>query len=113
MIIFPFGFYILEGNRPTYIGNDLEAQKTVRAWIEANPERVRLRFDVVGPTQVLTKFLGWNDGVRSSSMALKPLLFETTLVVDLERATRQFHSDYDAALACHAELVQLAKNRLH
>ncbi len=27
MIIFPFGFYILEGNRPTYIGNDLERRK--------------------------------------------------------------------------------------
>ncbi|MET4041024.1 hypothetical protein ABIC03_002715 [Bradyrhizobium sp. RT6a] len=57
MIIFPFGFYILEGKRPVYVGNDLEVQKTVRSWMGANPEKVRLSFDQIGSAHILTKLL--------------------------------------------------------
>ncbi|MBR0865941.1 hypothetical protein ACVIWV_002441 [Bradyrhizobium diazoefficiens] len=42
MIIFPFGFYTLEGKRPIYVGNDIEAQKTARAWIEAPRGSVKI-----------------------------------------------------------------------
>jgi hypothetical protein len=35
VIVFPFGFYSLDGRTPVYVGNDLDAQNTVRAWMEA------------------------------------------------------------------------------
>jgi len=113
MIIFPFGFYILDGQFPIYVGNDLEAQNIVRAWMEANPEKVRLRFDRLGCTQILTKFLGWNTGSRASRMDQEPLLFETIMDRDGEIPVRRLYSDYEAALAGHAELVDIAKSRLH
>jgi hypothetical protein len=112
MIIFPFGFYILDGKSPVYVGNDLEAQNIVRAWMEANPGKVRLGFDAMGPIRVLTRFLGWDESLRSGSMDPEPLLFETTLDGDPEIGTRRLYRDYRAALAGHAELVEIAKRRL-
>ena len=64
MIIFPFGFYILEGKRLVHVGNDLEAQKTVRTWMDDNPEKVILRCDRVAQEQITTRFLGYNAEYR-------------------------------------------------
>lgn len=61
MIIFPLGFFILEGKRPVYLGNDLEAQKAVRTWINANPDKLHLSLDVIGPVQFLTRSIGCNE----------------------------------------------------
>lgn len=113
MIIFPFGFYVLDGKTPVYVGNDLEARNTVHAWMEANPEQIRLGFDQVGPMQVLTVFQGSDHGASRSRMDQAPLLFETTISGgpdDLE--ARRRYNDYDAALDGHAALVGLAKSRL-
>ncbi len=113
MIIFPFGFYVLDGKTPVYVGNDLEAQNTALAWMEANPEQIRLGFDQVGPMLVLTVFQSSDHGASRSSMDQAPLLFETTISGgpdDLE--PRRRYSDYDAALEGHAELVGYAKSRL-
>ena len=113
MIIFPFGFYILDGKTPVHVGNDLDAQNAVRAWAKANPEQVRLGFDEVGAMRVLTIFLGWDRSHSPSRMDPSPLLFETTVVNDREELhTRRRYSDYDAALAGHAELVDLARGGL-
>src|SRR3954462_3821974 len=113
MIIFPFGFYILEGKRPIYVGNDLQAQEAVLTWMDANQDKVRLRFDIVGPAQIVTKFLGWNAAFPSVSMDQAPLLFEATLEVDGQVAVRHLYNDYDAALMGHADLTERAKARLH
>jgi hypothetical protein len=112
MIVFPFGFYILEGKRPVYVGNDLEAQKTVRSWMGANPEKVRLSFDQIGSAHIATKFLGWN-AARSNSMDRTPLLFEGALIADEQTHVRRFYGDYDAALEGHVKLIEIAKGRLH
>lgn len=112
MIIFPFGFYILDGRSPVYVGNDLDAQNTVRAWLDANPERVRLAFDAVGPVRISTRFLGWNEQPRPDSMDPAPMLFETTLDGVPELATRRVYGDYETALAGHAELVEIATQSL-
>lgn len=113
MIIFPFGFYILDGKTPVHVGNDLDAQNAVRAWAKANPEQVRLGFDEVGAMRVLTIFLGWDRSHSPSRMDPSPLLFETTVVNDREELhTRRRYSDYDAALAGHAELAGLARRGL-
>lgn len=113
MIIFPFGFYILDGKLPVYVGNDLEAQNIVRAWQEANPEKLRLRFDVIGSMQVLTRFLGWNEHLRSDSMDQGALLFEATLDGGGGIPARRLYGEYDAAIAGHAELVEIAISRLY
>ncbi len=113
MIIFPFGFYILDGKIPVYVGNDLDAQNAVRAWAKANPEQVRLGFDEIGAMRVLTIFLGWDRTSSPSRMDQAPLLFETTIVDGRDELhTRRRYSDYDAALAGHAELVGLARRGL-
>jgi hypothetical protein len=113
MIIFPFGFYILDGKTPVYIGNDLQAQNTVCAWKIAHPERVRLRFDEVGSVQVLTIFEGWDHGASRSSMDQAPLLFQTTVFRDQDDLHKRRYSDYDAAMAGHAELLNLARSAKH
>ena len=113
MIIFPFGFFILEGKRPVYLGNDLRAQKAMQAWIDAHPERVHLRLDVIARAQLLTRFLGFDANGRSAKMVQAPLLFETTLVEDEKTALRRLYSDYDAALAGHVQLMEIARSRLH
>jgi hypothetical protein len=113
MIIFPFGFYVLDGKIPVYVGNDLEAQATAHAWMEANPEQIRLGLDQVGPMQVLTIFHSSDHGASRSRMDQAPLLFETTICGgpdDLEMRRR--YNDYEAALEGHAELVGLARSRL-
>ena len=113
MIIFPFGFYILDGKTPVYVGNDLQAQNTVRVWIEVNDEQVTLSFDEVGPMQISTMFRGSDHAVSGSRMDQAPLLFETTISGapdDLQ--VRRRYSDYDAALGGHAEMVGLARRRL-
>ena len=112
MIIFPFGFYILDGKSPIYVGNDLEAKDFVRAWLEANPGQVRLGFAAIGPARILTRFLGWDEAFRSSSMDPEPLLFETTLDGAPDIGARRLYRDYDDALAGHAELVEIARRRL-
>ncbi len=113
MIIFPFGFYILDGKIPVYVGNDLDAQNAVRAWEQANLEQVRLGFDEIGAMRVLTIFLGWDRTSSPSRMDQAPLLFETTIVDGRDELhTRRRYSDYDAALAGHAELVGLARRGL-
>ena len=105
MIIFPFGFYILDGKSPVYVGNDLEAQNIVRAWKEANAEQVQLAFDELGPTRVSTVFEGWDHGASYRRMDQAPLLFETRVVGHLCDIEPRRYGDYDAALAGHAELV--------
>jgi hypothetical protein len=112
MIIFPFGFYILEGRSPVYVGNDLEAQSIVRTWMEANPEKVCLGLEAIGTIRVLTQFLGWDQSLRPSSMDLVPWLFETVLEGDPEIDARRLYGDYQAALDGHAELVGIATRRL-
>ncbi|WP_439399512.1 hypothetical protein ACRQ5Q_19340 [Bradyrhizobium sp. PMVTL-01] len=112
MIIFPFGFYILEGKRPIYMGNDIEAQRTVRAWIEANPTTVHLRLDVIGLVQVSTRFLGCDESGRSAAMDHAPRLFATTFCEEGKSTVRRLYSDYDAALAGHAQLVEIERRRL-
>ena len=113
MIIFPFGFYILDGKTPVHVGNDLDAQNTVRAWAKANPEQVRLGFDEAGAMRVLTMFLGWDRSSSPSRMDPAPLLFETTILGSREELQlRRRYSDYDAALAGHAEIVDLARRGL-
>jgi hypothetical protein len=112
MIIFPFGFFILDEKAPVYVGNDLRAQTIVRAWLEANPDKVRLAFDAVGPARVLTRFLGWDESPRSSSMDPEPMLFESSSDGIPEIAERRLYRNYHAALAGHAELVEIAKARL-
>lgn len=112
MIIFPYGFYILDGRSPIYVGNDLEAQDTVRAWLDANPGKVRLGLDVIGPVRISTRFLGWNEQPRSDSMDPRPFLFETTLDGAPDIVTRRLYRDYDAASTGHVELVALARQRL-
>jgi hypothetical protein len=104
MIIFPFGFYILDGKTPVYVGNDLEAQNTVRVWKEANPEQVRLCLDMVGPLQIRTTFVGWDCGASRSSMDQSPLLFETVVLRHEETLRERRYSGYDAALAGHAAM---------
>jgi hypothetical protein len=108
MIIFPFGFYILDGKAPVYVGNDLQAQNTVRAWKEANPERVQLGFDEVGSVQVSTIFEGWDHGSSPSRMDSAPRLFETRVLSNQKDLHKRRYSDYDAAMAGHAELVKCA-----
>lgn len=105
MIIFPFGFYILDGKTPAYVGNDLEAQNTVRAWREANPEQVRLGLDVVGPLQIRTTFVGCDYGASRNSMDQSPLLFETVVRRQEETVRERRYGSYDAALAGHAEIL--------
>jgi hypothetical protein len=113
MIIFPFGFHVLDGKTPVYVGNDLEAQNTAHAWMEANPEQVRLGFDEVGPMQVLTVFQSSDHGASRSRMDQATLLFETTVSGGPDGLeARRRYSDYDAALEGHAELVGLAKSKL-
>ncbi|MET4275175.1 MULTISPECIES: hypothetical protein [unclassified Bradyrhizobium] len=112
MIIFPFGFYVLEGKRPIYVGNDLEAQKAMRAWMEANPHRVHLRLEVIGLEQPLTRFRGCDESGRSAAMDYAPLLFETTCYGRKDTVRRLYH-DYDAALRGHAELIEISRKRLH
>ncbi|MET4388078.1 hypothetical protein ABIB73_003840 [Bradyrhizobium sp. F1.4.3] len=113
LIIFPFGFYILDGKMPVHVGNDLEAQNAVCAWAKANPEQVRLGFDEVGAMKVLTVFLGWDRSSSPSRMDQAPLLFETTITGHREELQlRRRYSDYDAALAGHAELVALSRRGL-
>lgn len=113
MIIFPFGFFILEGKRPVYLGNDLEAQKAMRTWIDANPERVHLRLDVIGRAQLLTRFLGFDANGQSAKMVQAPLLFETTCSENEKTTLHRLYSDYDAALAGHVQLIEIARGRLH
>jgi hypothetical protein len=105
MIIFPFGFYILDGKAPVYVGNDLEAQNTVLAWKEANPEQIRLGFDEVGLVQIMTIFQGWDYGASHSSMDQEPLLFETTVSRDQKELHKRRYRNYEAAIAGHAELL--------
>ena len=63
--------------------------------------------------RVLTIFLGWDRSSSPSRMDQAPLLFETTVVDDQDALhTRRRYSDYDAALAGHAELVDLARRGL-
>lgn len=112
MIIFPFGFYILHGKMPVYIGNDLEAQKTVIAWKQANVEQIQLGFDQIGPVQVSTVFHGWDHGASHSRMDQSPLLFETVISGGQYDSHQRRYSDCDAALAGHAELVELAERKL-
>jgi hypothetical protein len=113
LIIFPFGFYILDGKSPVYVGNDLEAQNNVRAWKEANAEQVQLAFDELGsvqePVQVSTVFHGWDHGASYRRIDQAPLLFETRVVSHLWDIQPRRYSDYDAALAGHAELVGRVK----
>ncbi|MCK1432518.1 MULTISPECIES: hypothetical protein [unclassified Bradyrhizobium] len=113
MIIFPFGFYVLEGKLPVYLGNDLEAQKAMQAWLEANPDCVQLRLDVIGPEQLLTRFLGFDVSGRSAAMDHGPLLFETTCCEKENITVRRLYHDYDAALRGHAELIEISRKRLH
>jgi hypothetical protein len=113
VIIFPFGFYILDGKMPVYVGNDLEAQNTVSAWKAINAEQIRLAFDKVGPVQISTVFEGWDHGASYAHMDQAPLLFETTVLNDPnDPHQRRRYSGYDAALAGHAELVELARSKL-
>jgi hypothetical protein len=113
LIVFPFGFYILDGQTPVYVGNDLEAQNSVRAWMKANPEQVRFGFDEVGAMQVRTRFLGWDRSASPSRMDQTPLLFETTIVGGRDEIHMcRRYADHAAALAGHAELVGLARNGL-
>lgn len=109
MIIFPFGFFILEDRSPVYVGNDLGAQSFVRAWMEANPELVQLACEGIGPVQVRTRFLGWDETPRSRRMDPEPLLFESRLDGVPEMSTRRLHRDLQEALASHAELVEIAR----
>jgi len=113
MIIFPFGFYVLEGKLPIYVGNDLEAQKAMQAWMEGNPQRVRLRLDVIGIEQLLTRFLGCDKSGRSAAMDHAPLLFETTRCREEKVNVRRLYKDYDAALRGHAELAEIIRKGLH
>jgi|SRR6478609_4051606 hypothetical protein len=113
MIIFPFGFYVLEGKLPIYVGNDLEAQKAMQVWIEANPQRVRLRLDVIDSKQLLTKFRGFDASDRSATMDQGPLLFETTCCEEEQVIVRRLYGDYDAALRGHAELAEIIRKKLH
>jgi hypothetical protein len=113
MIIFPFGFYILDGKTPVYVGNDLDAQNIARAWMDAHPEQIRLGCDEVGPVRILTVFQSSDLGASRGSMDQAPLLFETTVSggPDELQAHRRYR-DYDAAREGHAELVELARRRL-
>lgn len=111
MIIFPFGFYILDGKRLIHLGNDLEARKASTAWLEAN-NNGRLRSDVIAGAQLLTRFLGFDQSGRSAAMNYAPLLFETALCDDGKITRCRLYSDYDAALAGHAELLDISR-RLH
>src|SRR5689334_11325460 len=111
MNIFPFGFYILDSTSPIYVGNDLEAKDFVRAWLEANPEKAQLAVDAIGPFQILTRFLGWDERLRSGSMDATPLLFETSLDGGPGVAERRRYRDYNAALAGHADLVEIARGQ--
>lgn len=112
MIIFPFGFYILDGKSPIYVGNDLDAKDFARAWLEANPGQVRLGLDAIGTVRISTRFLGWDEAFRSSRMDPEPLLFETTLDGAPDIGTRRLYCDYDDALAGHAEFVEIVRRRL-
>jgi hypothetical protein len=86
----------------------------MRAWMEANPEQVRLGFDEVGAVQVLTVFLGWDRAASPARMDQAPLLFETTILRDGGGPEMQRrYSDYDEALAGHAALVGLVRCGLH
>ena len=109
MIIFPFGFFILEDRSPVYVGNDLGARSLVQAWLEANPGLVRLACDVVGPVQVGTRFLGWDESPRAGRMDPEPLLFESRLDGVPEIAERRLYRDGREALAGHAELIEIAR----
>ena len=108
MIIFPFGFYILDGKTPVYVGNDLQAQNTVCAWKAANSERAQLGFDEVGDVQVLTIFEGWDHGSSPSRMDSAPRLFETRVLSNQKELHKRRYNDYDAAIAGHAELLKSA-----
>jgi hypothetical protein len=113
LIIFPFGFYILDGRTPVHLGNDLDAQDAVRAWMKANPDQIRLGFDEVGAMRVLTRFLGWDPVASPSRMDQAPRLFETTITGEREELQlRRRYGDYDDALAGHAELVALVRGGL-
>lgn len=48
MIIFPYGFYILDGKRPIHLGNDLEAREAMMSWMDANNSG-HLRSDCIRP----------------------------------------------------------------
>ncbi|MCK1332824.1 MULTISPECIES: hypothetical protein [unclassified Bradyrhizobium] len=111
MIIFPFGFYILDGKRLIHLGNDLEAQKASAAWLEAN-NNGHLRSDVIAGAQLLTRFVGFDRSGRSAAMNNEPLLFETTFSGDGEITRCRVYSDCDTALAGHAELLDISR-RLH
>jgi hypothetical protein len=110
LIIFPFGFYILDGRMPVRLGNDLAAQTAMRAWMHAHPEQIRLGCDDIGAIKVETVFLGWDRVASPARMDQTPLLFETTIAhgqgePQMQRRT----SDYDDALTGHAALVALAR----
>ncbi|MCK1546955.1 hypothetical protein IVA98_00515 [Bradyrhizobium sp. 160] len=113
MVIFPFGFYILEGASPVYVGNNLEAQRITVAWMDANPDKVCLRSEAVGPTELATKFLGWDGSGGSAGMGQAPFLFATTCSCEGRPLMKRLYRDYEAALAGHTELIELAKSKLH
>jgi hypothetical protein len=106
MVIFPFGFYILDGKTPVYVGNDLEAQKTVSAWKDANPGQVLLSVDQIGASQILTTFQGWDYGTSYRNMDQAPLLFATVISRAQQAGHERRYSVYDDALAGHAMLFK-------
>jgi hypothetical protein len=113
MIIFPFGFFILGDTSPIYIGNDIEAQKTVLTWMRLNPDKVLMRSDFVGSTEIVTRFLGWDENGGSATMRQSPLLFKTTSTAEGVVVSHRLYSDFEAAIEGHDDLVQLAKSHLN
>ncbi|MBP0116390.1 hypothetical protein [Bradyrhizobium vignae] len=113
MIIFPFGFYILDGKRPIYLGNNFEAQETMRNWMRLNPDKVLLRSDMVGATEIFTEFLGCDRTAVSATMCQGfPLLFKTTRSAHGVAAEIRRYDAYDDSIRGHTEIVQMYQ-RLH
>ncbi|RXH25310.1 MULTISPECIES: hypothetical protein [Bradyrhizobium] len=111
MIIFPYGFYLLNGKRPIHLGNDLEAREAMMTWLDANNSG-HLRSDMIGGAQLLTRFRGFDDTGWSAAMHQAPLLFETMFCSEGEVTRHRQYAEYDTALAGHAELLDIS-GRLH